>query len=288
MVAFFFEKNIGVKFLLFLLCLACQLHPSLVHAQSNVKKKRFLDQRYFVVTLDTKAYKPQLVSFYKPLPLHKGLQNMQTNKNTHPQRKTYAINASYFDAQGKAIGLVKQQGTWLQAQATDKPRATLGWATQGENITWYVDVLWQDANGRIASILHTPNWWHDAENILQGAGLLLRHGQATDTRQERLAQDFVNKPYARSVFCLQKDGKAKLLLIKGTTRVLRLLGLFKRSGLNLHALTQLAKHEKCYHAINLEGGYSSQLLANKQITQGTAISALPYRKVTNALVFTSK
>ena len=217
--------------------------------------------------------------------VRKGVAQSLARSNHSNHTDIYAINASYFDRHGKPIGLVKRNGKWLQPRATSMPRAAVGWSRLGSSTVWFFDVLWQDPNGTIVSSLQRTPWWNKAQTIFQAAGLLVYRGQKLDYHQERLAADFTTRRYARTMLCVQKDHSAKLIVVKGTTRTLYRLGLFRSYGVNLKELQMLALHENCYHAINLDGGYSSQLISQHQAIQGMILNVFPFRRVANALCF---
>jgi hypothetical protein len=265
----------------------CLLTSTTVQAYAlmDFEKKRFLGQTYYRVTLTSNDYKPCIVAFDPPTSTRKGIAQSLAIPNRRNHTNIYAVNASYFDADGKPIGLIKQNGKWRQSKATSKPRAAVGWSRFGPATAWFFDVVWHDHNGAIASLLRQTPWWDGAQNILQGAGLLLYRGQKLHYHQERLAADFINRRYARTMLCVQKDHTAKLIVVKGTTRTLYRLGLFRSSGVNLKELQMLALFENCYYAINLDGGYSSQLISQHQAIQGVVLNILPYRSVSNALYF---
>ena len=231
------------------------------------------------------AYSPRLVAFLPPVSVRKGISQSLARSNRSHHADIHAVNASYFNRHGKPIGLVKRHGKWLQPRATSTPRAAVGWRRFGASTTWFFDVLSQDHTRTIASSLHQTSWWDKAQTIFQGAGLLMYRGKKLDYQQERLAVDFTTRRYARTMLCVQKDHSAKLIVVKGTTRTLYRLGLFRSYGVNLKELQMLALQENCYHAINLDGGYSSQLISQHQAIQGVVLNAFPFRNVANALCF---
>lgn len=277
------------------LCSASSGSTQMVETERGwlLNKKYWRGQRYYVLTLNKDCY-PKLRAANRALPLKRSLwqrvgQRLGLRRKGTLMRPedSLGINAGFFHADGSPSGLLKIDKAWVRQTRSKVPRAVVGWKRiKNGNIEWFFD---RQQRGRWemspVSDFYSEPWWEDADFIVQGGGLLLKDGVAMDFSTERLHPSFVFKRNARTLLCQTFEGTIKWIVVQGGDRFMRSLGLFKKRGVTLEEAKQLAIEESCEHAINLDGGYSSQMVVGSWRINGIPSWFIPPRAVVSAIVY---
>lgn len=204
------------------------------------------------------------------------------SKIAHENQALLAINGGFFTAEGNPVGACKIDGRWISFPS--KPRGVFGWDQQGK---FYFDRLSGENNLRsISSEIQEKPWWHDADNILGGAPLLIYDGKAIPVEPEKTLTSFLDEKYARTALCVDSQNKLNFFVVDGGDRHSKQLGL--RGGMSISELTRFLLQRGCTYALNLDGGYSSAFIWKNHKKNSFAITALPERPVATALAIYEK
>jgi len=216
-----------------------------------------------VATLDPAHIKLKLVKAVGNPSLQKVSQLAHTNN------ALIAINGGFFHADGKAVGALKIDGTWISKPA--KNRGLVGW---GEDNKLIFD--------RTSSTFPDNPWWEKIDNVVGGAPLLIRDGEKISVKEEKTLDNFLTNQYARTAICVDKNNKIKLIVINGGDR--KTYGLGLKSGMSIDEFSDFLLSLGCENALNLDGGYSSTFVKKDLVVNAYALSFLPERAVADALL----
>lgn len=235
-----------------------------------------LDQKVHLATISPKIFQIHLTRGGKPL-----------TKTSEIAKKTdaiIAINAGFFEKDGKPSGAFKLDGEWLQKPI--KNRGVVGWSSR-KRISFQFDRLKRDQEGLITSSLAATNkhagWWEEADFIVGGAPLLIHQGNIIDPEPEKTLNSFLERRYARTAICTTKSNQILLIVVEGGDRLSWSLGF--RNGLSIAELSSFLKRRGCENALNLDGGKSSTM-----VLRGKAVNSFPLiyseREVSDAITIT--
>ena len=176
------------------------------------------------------------------------------------------INAGFFAitraTKGYPIGALKFNGKVYSEPR--EGRGTLGWndndeaifAISGTNQFFYNDSgeLMYSVN---PDFISDANNWNDMTNIIQAGPLLLDNG-AVPGSTEGFNNSLLSVRHPRSAIGLSNDGKWIFLVVDGRNG-------FHSSGVTISELTEIFKSQNIPHALNLDGGGSTEIIINGRI-----------------------
>jgi hypothetical protein len=122
-----------------------------------------------------------------------------------------------------------------------------------------------------------PERWRTAQDVVGGAGLLLRDGrEVEDWTVETFAQGFAENRHPRTMIGNAADGTIWLVTVDGRQPALSV-------GMTLVELRGLARRLDLVNALNLDGGGSTTMWVQGQVVNSPSDAAGP-RKVSDALL----
>jgi hypothetical protein len=125
-----------------------------------------------------------------------------------------------------------------------------------------------------------PEHWAEAEDIVGGAGLLVRDGAyVEDWSAETFASGFAEQRHPRTMIGSTADGAAWLVTVDGRQPELS-------AGMTLVELRELARYLELTGALNLDGGGSTTMWVGGEIVSSPSDAAGP-RPVSDALLVMS-
>jgi exopolysaccharide biosynthesis protein len=224
-----------------------------------------------LLTLDLRLVKLELKKAKNP--------SLQPSSMLAPKNALAAINAGFFTKEGNAAGALKIDKTWYSYPVQN--RGVFGWNKSGEV---FFDRLRKssDPNERIASDFSKKSWWHEAENIVGGAPLLLFNQEIVDPAPEKTLESFLKEKYARTAVCIDKDLKLKFVVLNGGDSKTGKIGF--SGGMSINELAHFMKSLDCVHALNLDGGYSSTLIIDGKMINKFSLPLSPERPVATAFL----
>jgi Phosphodiester glycosidase len=126
-----------------------------------------------------------------------------------------------------------------------------------------------------------PERWRTAQDVVGGAGLLLRDGrEIEDWTVETFAQGFAENRHPRTMIGNAADGTIWLVTVDGRQPALSV-------GMTLVELRGLARRLDLVNALNLDGGGSTTMWVQGQVVNSPSDAAGP-RKVSDALLVFSR
>jgi hypothetical protein len=126
-----------------------------------------------------------------------------------------------------------------------------------------------------------PERWRTAQDVVGGAGLLLRDGhEIEDWTVETFAQGFAENRHPRTMIGTAADGTIWLVTVDGRQPALSV-------GMSLVELRGLARRLDLVNALNLDGGGSTTMWVQGQVVNSPSDAAGP-RKVSDALLVFSR
>lgn len=193
-----------------------------------------------------------------------------------------ATNAGFFQKNGQPAGALKIDGHWLKKPALH--RGLVGFRSDLSEIKF--DRAIAGDNNNLKSAFFDSTWWDSMPNVLGGAPLLIFNGEKQDFSQERTQSSFLNNRYARTALCETSEKHLKFIVVEGSDRLATKIGF--KSGMSIDELADFLINLGCLYALNLDGGYSSVFIKNKQKMSSFALSWLGERAVSSALVVQKK
>jgi hypothetical protein len=125
-----------------------------------------------------------------------------------------------------------------------------------------------------------PKIWSTAQDIVGGAGLLIRDGEdVEDWSVEAFNQGFAEGRHPRTMIGTTADGAIWLATIDGRQPALSV-------GMTLDELRRFARRLELVNALNLDGGGSTTMWVQGQVVNSPSDAAGP-RKVSDALIVRS-
>ncbi len=126
-----------------------------------------------------------------------------------------------------------------------------------------------------------PDRWRTAQDVVGGAGLLMRDGREIDDwTVETFAQGFAENRHPRTMIGNAADGTIWLVTVDGRQPALSV-------GMTLVELRGLARRLDLVNALNLDGGGSTTMWVQGQVVNRPSDAAGP-RKVSDALLVFSR
>ena len=176
------------------------------------------------------------------------------------------INAGFFaitkPERGFPIGALKVNGKILNTPY--EGRGALGWNDDDEAIfaiSASNPYIYNDSGELIASVnpefVSDANNWFDMTNIIQ-AGPLLLDGGAVVGNSEGFDSALLSARHPRSAIGLSNEGQWIFLLVDGRNGM-------HASGATISELTEIFRSHDIPHALNLDGGGSSEIIINGRI-----------------------
>jgi exopolysaccharide biosynthesis protein len=154
----------------------------------------------------------------------------------------------------------------------DKPPPALALLKRGTQVT--LDVAYDPVEGE-------PKSWAAAQDIVGGAGLLIRDGRdVEDWSVETFTQGFAESRHPRTMIGTTGDGTIWLVTVDGRQPQLSV-------GMTLVELRDLARKLGLVNALNLDGGGSTTMWVQGQVVNSPSDVAGP-RKVSDALLVSSR
>ncbi len=208
-------------------------------------------------------------SYWRILPLtaQGGVKNLDVlssmNKNNGAKA---SINAGFFAItkakHGFPIGALKINGKILSPVRDG--RGTLGWNDNDEAIfaiSAENQFFYDDSGNLMYSInpdfISNANTWHDMTNIIQAGPLLLDNGIAVGN-SEGFNSALLSARHPRSAVGLSSEGQWIFLAVDGRNGL-------HASGATISELTEIFKSQNIPHALNLDGGGSTEIIINGRI-----------------------
>lgn len=117
--------------------------------------------------------------------------------------------------------------------------------------------------------------WDNLDYIVGGAPLLVHNGhKITDFSAERLNTGFIKNKHGRSAIGILKNGNLLIVFVKENSS-------YGKSGMTLNELASFMHKQGCKHAINLDGGSSSDLYIKNIYEPFKGFN----KKIANAILF---
>ena len=150
----------------------------------------------------------------------------------------------------------------------DAPPPPLDWLTPGREVR--LREQWVPGSGRAA------NRWREADDVVGGAGLLMRAGRPVTTwAAERVSDSFLGR-HPRTMVGADRAGALWLVVVDGRQPESSL-------GMTLVELQRLAQRLDLVEAVNLDGGGSTTLVAGDRVINRPSDSTGP-RSVSDVLL----
>ena len=126
-----------------------------------------------------------------------------------------------------------------------------------------------------------PDQWVQAQDIVGGAGLLVRHGQSmADWSSEQLRAGFDTERHPRTMIGTTRGGAIWLVTVDGRNPPVSL-------GMTFAELTNLARKLNLVNALNLDGGGSTTMVVKGKVVNHPS-DAAGARRVSDALIVTHR
>lgn len=168
------------------------------------------------------------------------------------------------------------QGIITQIATTPLPIPAKGFVLLGPNAQMVQGLV---VGNRVDfSILTDPNW-SDVTEGLSGGPYLVKRGEVfVDAREQKLGTQTFMKPSPRTALGATLNRHVLLIAVDGRQDDVSV-------GMTLHELGAFLKQQGAFYAINLDGGSSTQMVVNGQLTSSPKRSG--GERVGNAVVVLS-
>ncbi len=208
---------------------------------------RIVPKFWVMVTIDPTHWK------IRPIASRNGANELRTLSVIASQNGSQAaINAGFFatskGGKGYPIGALRVNGRNINSPQDN--RGILGWNDYDE--AYFAVSPYSEAEGE-----ERNDYWQEMSQVVQAGPLLIDEGNPV-RHDEGFQNGFISARHPRSAVGLTRNGEWVFMIIDGRNGM-------HSSGATISELTEILRGQNVTHALNLDGGGSTELIIGGRI-----------------------